>query len=416
MAHLNIVVNLLLLIGLVTVCTGDLVADRVTISPIIKRLIGYPAENLQNFAEKASSKGYLTETHYVTTDDGYILMNFRIKSPDCKAYKSIPILLVHGVLLNSDCFLVSGEDEAIGYHLANQCYDVWALNNRGNNYSRNHTTLNPDTNSTFWDFSIDEWSVIDNAAVIDYILETTGAAKVHPVGYSLGGGTILITLAAKPEYNDKVGVIIGLAPAVTLRNTKSIIFAVGMRAGWALQDFLAELGIKELLYKESLLQTGLEFLCQFSLLSSVCETLMGTTDTLHAGSVSAYTIRRFFSVIPMGVSVKLIAQGQQWANTDELAPYKYDYGSEKNLEVYGSETPPAYDFTQVTAPVVMFNGAGDHIVVPESVTELAALIPNVTVITANDSLWNHIDMGYSKSNPTIIFPTVLEYLEKYNDS
>lgn len=38
-----------------------------------------------------------------------------------------------------------------GYILADQGYDVWLGNNRGNLYSRNHSSI-PPTNKTFWDF------------------------------------------------------------------------------------------------------------------------------------------------------------------------------------------------------------------------------------------------------------------------
>ena len=43
----------------------------------------------------------------------------------------------------------------------------------------------------------------------------------------------------------------------------------------------------------------------------------------------------------------------------------YDYGSEQNLELYGSETPPAYDLSKITAPVAAYYGKNDHLVYAE---------------------------------------------------
>ena len=42
-----------------------------------------------------------------------------------------------------------------GFVLADNGYDVWLGNYRGNRYSRRHLTLNPDSlwNSDFWQFS-----------------------------------------------------------------------------------------------------------------------------------------------------------------------------------------------------------------------------------------------------------------------
>lgn len=72
----------------------------------------------------------------------------------------------------------------LAYILADQGYDVWIGNARGNKYSRAHTYLDPDSGVDFWDFTWHQIGIYDIPAMIDYVLEQTGQKDMFYIGHS----------------------------------------------------------------------------------------------------------------------------------------------------------------------------------------------------------------------------------------
>lgn len=129
---------------------------------------------------------YPVETHMVTTEDGYIIKTFRITGgrnrPAGSNNGNVPVYFQHGILDSSEGWLMHGEDLSPAFWLANQGYDVWLGNNRGNKYSKEHKTLDPNKKE-FWQFSFTEL-YHDVKANVDYIEHVTGYKKIAYVGHS----------------------------------------------------------------------------------------------------------------------------------------------------------------------------------------------------------------------------------------
>ena len=85
---------------------------------------------------------------------------------------------------------LSDPDElAIGSQLFLEGYDVWFGNIRGSRNSREHESLDPDEdNVDFWDFSFEEFGLLDMPAMLGKVKEVSTAEgsckKITYVGHS----------------------------------------------------------------------------------------------------------------------------------------------------------------------------------------------------------------------------------------
>ncbi|CAH0403266.1 unnamed protein product [Chilo suppressalis] len=378
-----------------------------------KKKLGYPENSLLNFTELTTQNGYLSEEHNVVTEDGYILRMFRVvRGGHCNGKKRLPpVLLMHGLLLSSDVWLDAGPNAGLAYLIANSCFDLWVGNCRGNYYSRRHVTLDPDTDAKFWHFSVDEIGYYDIPAMMDYVLDYTGAEKLNYVGFSQGAGSFFVMCSERPEYCKKANVMIGLAPASRQLNTGSVAYRLMLRAFALGERILRATGLEEVLSKGAPIQEFLAFFCQFHWTEDVCNAGSSAIDYYHPGSVSNETTKVMYGHFPAGTSLRNMARyGQSLINPEFV---KYDYGREGNIKAYGQEKPPKYNLDAVTAPVVVIYGQNDGLVSVKDVEWLVKSLPNVVdVMEVKDPLWNHMDVTYSQYIGEQLFPKIFEHLQK----
>ncbi|KOX72950.1 Lipase 3 [Melipona quadrifasciata] len=222
--------------------------------------------------ELAQNAKYEAESYEIVTQDGYILQLDRITSSSITPLSAnrTPVLLLHGILDCSVTWIAAGPG-ALGYTLADQGYDVWLGNVRGNRYSRKHlnlTTLDPD----FWMFSWHEMGIYDLPAVIDHITEQTGQEKIFMVTYSQGGIAFFVMASERSEYQEKVIGLSALAPAVFMSRAGLTLFQVLSLAAADGNWILNLLGIHQFMPSGILLQSVGRVICpQQSPLLPACE-------------------------------------------------------------------------------------------------------------------------------------------------
>ncbi|KAG0413587.1 hypothetical protein HPB47_009240 [Ixodes persulcatus] len=113
-----------------------------------------------------------------------------------------PIFVMTALLTASSSWVLDFPTQSLGYVLADNKYDVWLGNLRGNTYGKRHKRYSP-RSRRFWNFSFHEHGVYDAPAQIDYILKETKQKSLLYVGLSQGTLMFFTMMSEKPEYNDK---------------------------------------------------------------------------------------------------------------------------------------------------------------------------------------------------------------------
>ncbi|VEN59465.1 unnamed protein product [Callosobruchus maculatus] len=359
--------------------------------------------------------GYPVENHYVTTSDGYILNVHRIPRGKSGKKNNKVALLQHGILASSSDWVITGPGKALGYMLAEEGYDVWLGNARGNMYSRNHTTLDPDKNMTFWDFSWHEIGLVDLPAMIDYILDQTGTDGLYYAGHSQGTTVFYVMAAEMPEYNQKIKAHVSLAPVAYLSHvTSPVIKLVGM---WErpIQMLFDMLGPHEFLPRQGFVSAVSEFLCspdrKISLL--ICENMLFSVAGFNPVQTNTSLLPNIMAHAPAGASTRQVLHYGQVLRTGRFHPY--DFGKKENLQRYKSRHPPNYKLSKITAPVYLIYSRNDWLASEKDVRKLCSELGSTCkgAFLISDSSFNHLDFVYGIYTEKLINPKVMSLFSRH---
>lgn len=392
------------------------------ISNEITKAVGFPKQNLiQNLKELFKNEnedmylniqqlirkyGYSAERHVVKTQDGYILTMYRIPG------NSSTVFLMHGLCSSADDMVTPGPKSSIAYLLANQGYDVWLGNARGNKHCRKHEAISPKV-PEFWNYSFDEIGRYDLPAMIDYVLNLTGRTQLKYVGHSQGTTSFFVMCSERPEYNEKISLMVALSPIAWMSHLKSPLIRLMSSLNPFLINTLELLGVYEFAPHNAIFKGVVNSFCgDEELAVKYCANFVFYLCGYDKKQLNVSNLPVFFAHLPGGSSTKqLLHYGQEIVSGKFQ---KFDYGQKKNKEVYGTKMPPEYPVGKITAPVALFYCEEDWLANVTDVEILKSELHNVVeYYKVPFESFNHLDFIWALDVKTLIVDKMLQLFERY---
>jgi len=358
------------------------------------------------------SKGYPIQQHFATTKDGYILGVYRIPHGRNGAFSDIKakpvVFLQHGLLDSSYTWVNNFPHQSLGFILADNGFDVWMGNNRGNTWSRRHVSRNVNSDA-FWDFTFEDMGKNDLPTQIEFVLNATGQTKLTYVGHSQGTTQAFAGFSINPSLAARVNLFVALAPVSYLSHQTSLLLS--LLSTFDVIKLIELFGFREFLPDATLLQKIAPGICNW--VPWGCEDflflLTGFSDNLNSTRIQVYV-----SETPAGTSVKNM---DHWAQAEKNGKFQmYDYGcgifSCENQKRYGQKQPPQFDLTKVKVPTALYYGDHDTLGNPKDVVQLIQELPNI-VFTQRQPSYAHLDYVWAVNANTLVFQSVLNLIKKY---
>lgn len=405
----------------------------------------------RNVSEIIRSRGFEVEEHEVVTKDGYILTIQRIVNPlvDAKERANLkPVIMQHGLMSSSVDWVINsvnvrparfprsqrrssriyhssasvgpeagsaiGDSQespnSLGFFMANEGYDVFLANSRGNIYGQRHVNRSS-WEPKFWSFTFDEQIKYDLPDTIDYVRRLTGHAKLGYVGHSQGTAMMFGLLADQPQYADIVEPYIALAPVAFVNHSISPVryFAVYTPIFQHINLWFgtSNEAVKYLAPK----------VCEPKVLRrEICANIFFLSVGFDENELDDSRITAYLSHMPSGTSVKNVAHYGQMVLSGRFA--KFDHGIIGNQIEYGQTVAPDYDLRRIRSKsIALFHAENDWLASPKDVARLKAELGSAPFrsfnISESSPKWNHIDFLYGKSCGELVNKKVLQVFDHF---
>lgn len=374
---------------------SDAVYSRV---PLLQEVFSHRStrSKIKTIAEIAAACHVSIEVHDAPCEDGHILTLQRFSLRDSSpAPRGPPVLLIHGLLQDSDAFFCGGE-ESIVYSLLKDGYDVWCGNNRGTKYSSRHETLSPES-TDYWAYNIDHLARYDVPVMIRSVLKESSRGQLALIGFSQGSAQTFAALSTSPALNERVSVFVALAPAVKTAAVGGFIYHLAsaypdiLTAVFGKLSFLPiVLGWKRLLTPE------------------LFERVVSTSKLLLFGwDCQQIRMERRLSLYQYIYSLSSVQCVSHWfqvlgQNNGVLC----NFCSTSSSDIQKRHD---YDISKISCPVAVFSGERDNII---DAAIIPFSVPNCVHVHV-EAQYEHLDMIWADRAHESVFPAVLGVLRDH---
>ncbi|XP_076632128.1 lipase 3 [Colletes latitarsis] len=375
--------------------------------------LDHPNRNLPTPSQRVQKFGYIAETYEVVTEDGYILNMHRIegskKSP--KSNNKPPVLLVHGLMDCSATWVIACPEKGLGYILADQGYDVWLGNVRGNRYSRKHVKYST-KDKNFWMFSWHEIGVFDIPAMIDYILKETKREKILYVGHSQGSTSFFVMASERPEYQQKLTAAFNLAPAVFMSKTTHPFIRLLSPYANNIKALMNMIGKYEFKPSGPFIRKVSKIICSDNTPTQpMCTNIMTLFGGRNEKELNNTLLPEIGQYDPAGASTRQFVHYAQLQNSGNFE--QYNYGFLGNMRKYGSRNPPKYNIANIKMPVYLYYGSNDEMVNVMDLEKLYKMLPNAQKFLIPYKWFTHIDFIWAMNVDTLLYNNMLNVMSRH---
>lgn len=300
---------------------------------------------------------------------------------------------------------------SLAFYLANEGYDCWLANSRGNVYAQRHVNIST-WSPRFWDFSYDEQIKYDLPATLEYIQRKTDHQKVGYVGHSQGTAMILGLLSDRPEYADVFEPVVMLAPVAFVGHvtTPAKVFAYSTPV---LQHVDMWFGSSN-----AAIRLLAPIVCGPKVIrKELCSNLIFLSSGFDESEFNDTRLTAYLTHTPSGTSVQNLAHWGQQVLNHRFS--HFDYGVLENRAHYGQAEAPDYNLGRIRSKsLVFFTSENDWLAQPKDVAKLMSKLRVRPYRTYNMSMlqpkWGHTTFLYGKDSGRLVNTRILEVLNEFH--